>query len=124
MKRLGKGYGPDSYVSEGKIFEVIPVIVDAAGQPMMLPPALWRVENWVLGYQDTHGFSSPVNFFVPMYTEIPGSRVDGRSHKFYFLVRILEDGETPGGVPLGAIDVDAVRELMQALRGAPGMHNG
>lgn len=123
MKRIGTSGTYDDFKSEGKCIEVIPVIEDAGGQPMMLPPAIWHVENWVLGFIDEHPLSMPMQFFSNQKTTLPGSN-SANSHRITFLVRILEDGEMPNGVPVGHIDAEAVKALIQAVRVAPDVYPG
>lgn len=109
--------------SEGKMLEVIPILEDASGQPYMLPPAVWHVENWVLGFENSHSLSTPMSFWPNQRSVIPGtSALSGV--RFSFMVRILEDGEMPQGVVAGHIDAEAVKELLQAIRIAPDVYPG
>jgi hypothetical protein len=105
------------FKSEGKMFEVTPIIEDASGQPMMLPPAVWHVENWVLGYEDWHSAHMPMTFMGQDRQYVPGSQSNS-SARFYFMVRILEDGKLPHGVPVHHIDAEAVAMLIQAVKDA------
>lgn len=107
--------------SEGKMLEVIPIIEDANGSPMMLPPAIWPVDNWLLGFEDHHMINTPMSFWQNVKTVIPGSSPNAPV-RLTFLVRVLEAGEQPRAV--GTIDADAVRELIQAVRIAPDVYRG
>lgn len=106
--------------SEGKLLEIIPSIEDGSGQPMILPGAVWPVDNWILGFEDYHYLSSPIQFFNNMRTMIPGTR-SAANHRMTFLVRILEAGAQPS--PASTIDADAVKELVQAIRIAPDVYS-
>lgn len=122
MKLVTEGEPPvDQAKSEGKCLEVIPLIEDASGQPMMLPPAVWHVENWVLGFLDYHSLPSPMQFWHHVKTTIPGSN-SANAHRLTFLVRILEDGQMPNGIPVGHIDAEAVKALIEAMRIAPDVY--
>jgi hypothetical protein len=103
--------------SEGKCLEVIPVIEDASGQPMILPPVIWHVENWTLGFEDWHTLSSPVTIYPQFQVNIPGSN-STFGHRLSFLIRVLEDGKMPAGIPVGHVDAEAVNALIQAVKDA------
>lgn len=113
MKKVEKaGQHPELH-SEGKILEVIPVILDQIGQPMMLPPALWRVEGWVLGFTEPRAITgTPWTLHMPMRSAIPGSSSQ-HPHQLSFIVRVLEDGEHP---TTGVIDPAAVKAALRAYR--------
>jgi len=100
-------------MSTGKLLEVIPIIEDRSGSPMMLPPALWPVEGWVLGFTDPRFITgTPWTLCFPGKAEIPGNSAWG--HRLWFIVRVLEDGEAPPR--MGVIDKEAAMEICEAVR--------
>lgn len=101
--------------SEGKKIEVIPIITDAAGQPMMLPPAVWDVESWILGMNKDYVQAGPYQFYMHEAVNLPGSQSNA-THRLQFLVRILEGGANPTGVSI--IDATAVALLIDAVKAA------
>lgn len=114
MKLIDKPDGTQERVSTGKLLEIIPVIEDPSGQPMMLPPAVWPVDGWVLGYTDAqHIVGTPWTCWFPGKAEIPGSR-SAYGHRLSFVVRVMEDGEAPPR--MGTIDKAAAMEICEAIR--------
>lgn len=102
-------------VSEGKYLEVTPLLVDEVGQPRMLPPVIWPVENWMLGYANDHALAGPWVNYVPYRVQIPGSSAN-RYTQLEFLVRVLESGEQPR--PAMALTEETMREFVAALKSA------
>lgn len=105
---------PDRVISEGKLLEIIPIIMDPGGQPMMLPPVVYQVPNFMLGYMDHHACAWPYQFHMNERIYIPGSRSSSQ-HALSFQVRIMED--QPGSVPatVATVDAAAVKLLMDAI---------
>jgi hypothetical protein len=106
--------------SEGKLLEVIPIVTDATGQPMMLPPLIWQVPNFVLGYEDWHPISMPVSFYMNDRLHIPGSNAS-QTHTLTFLVRMMEDSAI--GAMVAHVDTEAVAALIQAVRESVNRYN-
>jgi hypothetical protein len=101
--------------SEGKLIEVVPVITDAGGSSMMLPPVIWEVDNWLVGFKDEHWVGMPNTFYPQWKIQLPGSN-PSMSHSLSFLVRLLEN--SPDSTPHAGsrIDIEAAREIVDALR--------
>jgi hypothetical protein len=107
--------GQPILLSEGKLLEICPIIVSASGQPFMLPPVTYKVDNWLLGYSDEHVAAMPYGLYGNERMTIPGSSASNSS-MLQFLARVLEDH--PASEPaMGArIDADAVREIVAAIK--------
>jgi hypothetical protein len=108
-------FGGKRVVSEGKLLEVMPIITDAAGQPMMLPPIVYRVPNWFIGYKDDHTISMPYQIYLQERATIPGS-VSSAPHQISFLVRIMEDDPSSTPQVVASVDTEAVVGLIEAIR--------
>jgi hypothetical protein len=102
-------------LSEGKLLEICPIIVSASGQPFMLPPVTYKVDNWLLGYRDEHVASMPYTLYGSERMSIPGSSSAGPS-MLQFLARVLEDHPASEPAMSARINADAVREIVAAIR--------
>jgi hypothetical protein len=108
MKRVN-----GKYVSEGKLIEVTPIITDAVGMPMALPPMVWPVENWVLNYTDEQVEHMPRQYMGTDRTFIAGS-YPARECSVQFMFRVLEGGAA--AFP-ATVDKEAVADLVAAFTG-------
>jgi len=105
--------------SEGKVIEIMPILYDASGTPMMLPAATWEVPSWTLGYHDNHVLRMPCTLWTPYHWPIPGTNSNA-STELGFMVRVMErwPDVAPGAGP--TIDMDAAMAIMGAIRRAAG----
>lgn len=100
--------------SEGKLIEVMPIIEDPYGQPFMLPPAVWEVENWLVGYKDEHTVGMPITFYHPEKLQIPGSNGSAPC-RLSFMTRMME--RSPDSMPGSrTIDLPAAMMIAQTIR--------
>lgn len=103
-------------MSEGKLLEILPYIIAEDGTPMMLPPIVYEVPNWLLGYKDYHVTGMPYTIHFNERQPIPGSN-SAYGVQLSFSVRVLE--HSPGMVSndnVATVDIDAVVHLINALR--------
>lgn len=107
---------PAKVTSDGKLLEVMPWIMGPHGEPYMLPPVVYAVPNWLLGFTDDHYIGSPINLYIPYRMDIPGSN-SSASHRLSFQVRVLEQWEG-AGVETATVDVEAVTALIEAIKAA------
>jgi hypothetical protein len=117
MKKVPDGelrYG--NIKSEGKILEIIPVLVSSNGNMSMLPPAYWHVENWILGFDDEHYMACPAVYWGSETIWINGSNA-ARPMGLRYMARVVEDGRLPVGSSVSHIDAEAMREMIKAIKG-------
>lgn len=100
--------------SEGKIVEVTPFLETMSGQPYMLPPVLYRVENWLLGYEDYDVVARPQTYMPQFQSMLNGNRND--AVRLSFMVRVLEDGSEGPEEVRGMIDPESVKAIVDAFR--------
>lgn len=105
--------------SHGKVIEFIPIIEAPDMTRHMLPPALWHVPNWLVGFLPEHWLSGPYTIISHERVALPSSH-SSRTAFLSWMVRMTEDypAGTIEAVPVGAIDAAAVAELLDALRKA------
>lgn len=106
--------GVKSIESEGKLLEIIPLIFSPVGEPLTLPPVVYRVPNWLLGFREDHYVGKPIAMYFGERANIPGSNAS-YSHQLTFFVRILEASPS-SGIEIATVDEKAVVGLIQALR--------
>ena len=104
----------DGVQSVGKLLEVIPIVETAMGQPFMLPPVIWPVQNWLMGYRDDHPISTPITFWTQERLYVPGSS-SSNNHRITFMVRVMEDSEQPSK---GVIRSEDVGQIIDAIKKA------
>lgn len=85
--------------SEGKTLEITPLLYSPDGTLMSLPPTIYRVPGWLLGFGSEHVVGYP---HVIMYNErhvIPSN--PQRAPSLSFMIRIYENqpGVATGDVP-------------------------
>lgn len=100
--------------SEGKLLQVIPLI-DTGGNQLMLPPVVYRVPNFLLGFKDWHTMT-PMAFYPQSWMQIPGTN-SAIGNRLGFMVQIMEDSPDCG-VTVATVDADAVMALLDAIRDA------
>lgn len=107
--------GAPSVKSEGKLIEIIPYLTDAGGTPWMLPPVIWEVDNWLVGFADDHPMHMPFTVYLTERIRLPGSNLM-RTHDLSFLVRLME--RSPDSAPISGsqIDIDAARAIIEAIK--------
>lgn len=117
MKLVEKYQGRQhpTLLSEGKLLEVTPVLLDVQGQPRILPPVIWPVDNYLLGYLDEHIVGQPFTHYGQNFSQvaIPGS-MSNQVTRLSFIIRVLEAGAVP--TPGTVIDPESVREIVAAIK--------
>jgi hypothetical protein len=98
--------------SEGKLFEVMPVILTAAGEPFMLPPTVYKVPNWLVGFEIDHPIGKPITFGPQSRLWIPGTNTSQNVAVEYW-TRLLEDSDM--GVVSATVTEGAVTAMVQAF---------
>lgn len=99
--------------SEGKLLEIIPWLT-LNGQPFMLPPVVYRVENWLLGFRDEHYIGGPQTYQFPARLTISGSNARDTTD-LSFILRVMEDGDAPINA-IATIDAESVRDIVSAIK--------
>lgn len=108
--------GTLDFKSHGKVIEIIPIIEVPDQTRHMLPPAVWHVPNWLVGFIPQHWLSSPYTILSHEQVVLPASN-SARSSRLSWMLRLMEDhpAGTVDSVPIGAIDAVAVAELLDAI---------
>jgi hypothetical protein len=103
--------------SEGKLLEIIPIITDTWGQPMMLPPVVYNVDNWLMGYVDEHVVAMPYTVWFNEKVTLPGTGAN--SAQLSFLVRVMERSPDALTNATGVqVDMEAVAAIVNAIKTA------
>lgn len=115
LKHDSKGT-PAGVESEGKILEIIPVI-EIMGQPYVLPPVQYHVENWLLGFRDDHPTGTPATYYFHQKIYLMGSNSNA-PNALTFMVRVLEDGSEGPADLRNSITTEAVNDIVNAFKAA------
>lgn len=103
--------------SEGKLLEFIPILTMPDGQPYALPPVVYRVENWILGYNDYHSQGMPVNYYPQMDTYLHGTN-SSLAVRMSFVIRIMEDSSDAPVNAIASIDAESVKDIVSVIKNA------
>lgn len=101
--------------SEGKLLEILPLI-ELNNQPFMLPPTVYHVPNWLLGYFDWHAIGNVQTVYVPAKVAIQGS-LSGTFCILSLVIRIIEASPSMN-VHAADISLEAVQAIVDAIRPA------
>lgn len=82
---------------------------------MMLPPVMWEVDNWLIGFADNHPLVMPCTLWSSERLRLPGTN-SAMTHDLSFIVRLLEN--SPDSTPASGsrIDIEAGRAIIDALQ--------
>lgn len=104
--------------SEGKLLEIL-MTIELNNQPFLLPPVIYQIPNWLLGFAEWHVLVAPQNIHVPSVIQVHGS---GPSYcAITMVLRILEDSPSMGVQHRDVITLEAVQGIIDAFKAR---HNG
>lgn len=106
-----KGQWP---TSEGKLLQILPFLDTASGTPFMLPPTIYQVPNWLLGFNDDHPIGRPQTLHIPSIVAINGSNSNNPA-MLSFMATILEDSPSANVHP-ETVDRAWVDEIVNAIK--------
>lgn len=106
----------EKIVSEGKILEIMPILIDVFGQPFSLPPIHFELDNELLGYEKYHVLSAPMQFITHERIRIPGSMAN-RTTDVQIFMRLLEGGKAAHVNKM--VDKEALHEFLDILKVMP-----